>query len=461
MELDIIKTKVAKLAKSKNINIQAAWDIFFFEEFLHRLSLSDYSELFVLKGGFYLQSIVGVNIRSTMDLDLKLMGIERSSEELFNIIKGIVQIKTDSNIMFDILSINDILAESKYGGKTIKISAKFYNVKKVFSIDIGFGDIITPYPINYNYQNSISDNNYSLLSYPIETCIAEKFETIVSKGTNNSRSKDLLDICLYQKQEYNIELLNAAMVNTFFIRNTKYDYDYIFDSLNNVFNSIRIKELYDNYQHKHSFASSITFEMCKEAVYSLLSKLVFKDKINLSDFGVELHVVRHGQDEINKPGGWSDNHLIEEGIQQVNDLLDCIDDDYDLFVSSDLNRAKETAEILNSKMKINVVYDRKFREVNNGDLKNLTKEDFINKYSGLYYSSLKMDESYPNGESPNMFYERISNSFVELLKSNKNKKILLVTHGGVITVILCLLNGYVYNNNLKINPKTGSIIKLK
>ena len=110
---------------------------------------------------------------------------------------------------------------------------------------------------------------------------------------------------------------------------------------------------------------------------------------------------------------------------------------------------------------MNIIYDSRFREVNNGVLKNLTKKEFNEKYPGLYFASLRMDESYPGGDSPNSFYKRIEEAFIDLLDKNRGKKILLVTHGGVITVILCLLNGYEYNNNLHITPKTGSITKLK
>ena len=106
-----------------------------------------------------------------------------------------------------------------------------------------------------------------------------------------------------------------------------------------------------------------------------------------------------------------------------------------------------------------IKYDSDFRETNNGDLKDLTKQEFNEKYNGLYFSSLKMDQCYPNGESPNQFYKRIKDAFIKLLEENKNKKILLVTHGGVITVIMCLIYGLPYSNLLKITPKTGTILK--
>lgn len=86
---------------------------------------------------------------------------------------------------------------------------------------------------------------------------------------------------------------------------------------------------------------------------------------------------------------------------------------------------------------------------------------FINKFPGMFFSSLKMNECYPNGESPVRFYSRVKEAFMKLLNENRNKKILLVTHGGVIIIILSLIYGFHYSNLLKISPKTGSIIKLK
>ncbi|MBR3617390.1 MAG: nucleotidyl transferase AbiEii/AbiGii toxin family protein [Acholeplasmatales bacterium] len=368
MELDRVKAKINKISKENNIDVQATWDILFFDEFLERLSKSEYKNRFVLKGGFYLQSIGGINSRSTMDIDLKLIGNGLSNDELYKIFIEICS-NNDNSIILKVLGVSDITAETKYGGKTVKIEAKFYNVKKIFGIDIGFGDVITPYPKNYNYYLKIKDSECELLSYPIETCIAEKFETLISKGINNSRSKDLLDIYLYSGQKYDSNILNVSIINTFNLRGTIYEKSHIENVLNNVFNSIRIKELYENYQKKHKFALNICFDDCKNAVYEIFNKLEFKDKIKLNDYAIELHIVRHGQDEKNKLGGWSDNHLIDEGINQVNNLKDEIDDNYDLFISSDLTRCVETSNIINEKLNKDIIYDSNYREVNNGDLK--------------------------------------------------------------------------------------------
>ena len=142
MELEKAKVLVAKLAKEHKIDVQNAWDILFFDEIILRLSRSNYKNIFVFKGGFYLQSVVGIETRSTMDIDFKLIGNNLDNEKLYEVFNEVCLDKMDSNILFNVLSIDDITAETKYGGKTIKLEAKFYNIKKRFGIDIGFGDVI-------------------------------------------------------------------------------------------------------------------------------------------------------------------------------------------------------------------------------------------------------------------------------------------------------------------------------
>lgn len=152
MELGKVKARVSKLAKDKNIDVQVAWDIFFFDEVLLRLSKSKYHNSFVIKGGFYLQSIVGVETRSTMDIDFKYIGNNLSKEELEKIFVEICSIDIEDNIKLTVISVNDIAAETKYGGKTISIEARFFNIRKNFGIDIGIGDVVTPHPIEYEYE---------------------------------------------------------------------------------------------------------------------------------------------------------------------------------------------------------------------------------------------------------------------------------------------------------------------
>lgn len=255
--------------------------------------------------------------------------------------------------------------------------------------------------------------------------------------------------------------MNSVVINTFVVRGTSLDKAFVANTIKEILATITIKELFENYTLKNRFASHVTFDIVIETVWALFNEIDYQTPINVSDYGVELHIVRHGEDDKNKLGGWSGNHLTDKGREQISDLISFLDKDYEALVSSDLERAKETAAIISEKLGKPFFYDEAFRETNNGDLKDLNIEESEAKYPGLSYSTLKMDECYPNGESPSMFFERVSNAFKQLLEENRNKKVLLVTHAGVITVILCLVNGLRYSNLLDIAPPTGSLIKLK
>ena len=182
------------------------------------------------------------------------------------------------------------------------------------------------------------------------------------------------------------------------------------------------------------------------------------DKLELKD--IKITLVRHGQDETNKLGGWSNNKLIEKGVYEVELLTKFLDDDFDLIISSDLPRTVETANIIAKNKNIEIIYNPYLREINNGQLANLTLAEFKEKYHGLYFSSLKMDETYPGGESPTEFYNRVKEAFLKIIELYNDKNVLIVTHGGVITIIKCLVNGWEYSNLLRINIPTGSFVIL-
>ena len=165
-----------------------------------------------------------------------------------------------------------------------------------------------------------------------------------------------------------------------------------------------------------------------------------------------VYLVRHGKDDDTVRGGWSKHGLVPDGVKQVNMLanemvaknikIDCI-------YSSDLQRTKETAEILSSYLDCPVEYNKGLRETNNGALAGIKHEIANEKYPGLYWSSLAYDEHYPNGESPEIFYNRVKKTWLELknrILDNPSKNFLFVTHQGVIEVILCIENNIVYSN---------------
>ncbi len=164
------------------------------------------------------------------------------------------------------------------------------------------------------------------------------------------------------------------------------------------------------------------------------------------------YLVRHGQDDQSVRGGWSRSPLTSQGVSQVCALADRLKSGpalkLDRTYTSDLPRAAQTAEILASALDLPTEAMPAFRETNNGLLAGMQNELAAQRYPGLYWSSLDWDEHYPGGESPHEFFDRISQAWRafkdRVSKTNSNS--LLVTHGGVIQVILCIENGQTYSN---------------
>ena len=162
-------------------------------------------------------------------------------------------------------------------------------------------------------------------------------------------------------------------------------------------------------------------------------------------------LMRHGEDDDSRLGGWSDAGLCQNGIEQVNKSCEILKDkEYDIrhIFSSDLQRAKETAHIASEYLGIPVILLKEFREINNGDLAGISKDRFQKEYPELYFSSLDWEQQYPNGESPMQFYNRIKEAWNDFRIKTKalDGNVLLVTHSGVINIIKCIETGVQFTN---------------
>lgn len=163
---------------------------------------------------------------------------------------------------------------------------------------------------------------------------------------------------------------------------------------------------------------------------------------------MKVYLVRHGADDDSIRGGWSNHPLTDEGFHQSEELAKKLKEkncNTEIIYSSDLLRAKQTAEILAQQLNLKLEYIPDFREVNNGELAGMDNVVADELYPNLYWKNLEWNQKYPNGESPKEFYERVKAAWGNLINANY-KSIILITHGGVINVILHLVNGVEYSN---------------
>ena len=157
--------------------------------------------------------------------------------------------------------------------------------------------------------------------------------------------------------------------------------------------------------------------------------------------------MRHGADPSDRYGGWSAHGLTEEGREQVHNARKCLyNKGITQIYSSDLARAKETAEIVAKALSLEIIYLPQFRESNNGLLAGMLKSEAVEKYPGVYWNALDWTETWPEGESPEQFFRRIQSAWYEFKEQIGRNNVLRVSHGGVMNVILCLENGIPYTN---------------
>lgn len=163
------------------------------------------------------------------------------------------------------------------------------------------------------------------------------------------------------------------------------------------------------------------------------------------------YLVRHGKDDDTLRGGWSQQPLTDEGEAQAAELADFVQKSglgIQQIYSSDLLRAMQTAQIVADSLRLPIAPKPEFREANNGNLAGMKNELAAEQYPGLYWNTLAWEQQYPGGESPKEFYERIRCAWDVLQKDilERNENVMLVTHGGVMHVILSIVKGEIYSN---------------
>ena len=264
--------KSRNLAQKCNITTNEVLQNYMFERILERLSISKYKNNFILKGGLLLSSIMGIDIRTTMDMDTCIKGITLTDDELYQVLNEILSIDVGDNVKFEIKNSKPIREEDDYGGLRYNIVALFDNIRVNLNIDIATGDLITPKEIEYTYKMMFEERNLKLMTYNIETIIAEKFQTIISRSILNSRMKDYYDLYyLLKNKEFSNKNLKEAINKTFSKRDTE------IESVDNVISEIEksdfVKELWANYSKKHIYAENIKFEQIINITRNILGLL--------------------------------------------------------------------------------------------------------------------------------------------------------------------------------------------
>ena len=269
-----LKDLIRNLSKKKSADAQILMRNYMMERFLERISLSEYKNQFILKGGMLVAAMVGLDARATMDLDATIKGTNVSVEDVEMIISKIISIPLNDGVLFRIKRISEIMEEADYPGVRVSMETKFDGVITPLKIDISTGDIITPREIKYNFNLMLENRIIEVWAYNLETVLAEKLETVISRNVTNTRMRDFYDIYILQKlygEQLSKDVLRDALVATAKKRETleqieTEDIDEVFDEIQS---SSVMENLWKAYQRNYSYSADIPWHTIMKSIRTL------------------------------------------------------------------------------------------------------------------------------------------------------------------------------------------------
>lgn len=269
-----VKDKLKNISIKRNIDFNTLLRLYMYDRFIERLAVSKYRDNFILKGGFYLSTLFGLESRFTKDIDTAIKDANFTKENIEKMIKSIIAIDINDGALISFIEIGNIREEDQYGGFRAVLNVKVDTIRENFQIDIATGDPITPKPIVYKYHPILGDSFVNVWSYNIETVIAEKLETILRRAEANSRIRDYYDLYLIYTKGWNdvkINDLRKAIEKTFEKRNYTGNIE---ETVAILKDSEIIKNRWNLYKKKYEYANDIDYEEIMKCVEEIIKVIV-------------------------------------------------------------------------------------------------------------------------------------------------------------------------------------------
>lgn len=258
-----LKGRIRNLAKEKGLSSQEVLQMYLFEHVLARLAKSPYKDNFILKGGFLIASMIGVNERTTMDMDTNVRGIPMQKDAIEEIITEILAIDLEDGIEFIFDRITEIREDADYSNFRVFFNARYGKINNPMKMDITTGDEITPSAIEYSYKTIFENDEIDIKAYNLPTILAEKYETIIRRNIGNTRARDFYDLyVLYNqnKDTLDYDTFTDAIKRTSENRNSLKDMQDAESIIEDISNEEALKALWENYQNEYAFSQSISYD---------------------------------------------------------------------------------------------------------------------------------------------------------------------------------------------------------
>ena len=279
-----LKANVKNIANNNSKMAQAYIRLFFMERFLERVSKSRYKEQFILKGGMLVSSMIGMSLRTTMDIDTSIEALPLSMDKMQEIIDEIINISIEDNVTFEIVSIETIMDEFDYPGIRIHMLGHLDKINQPIKIDISTDDVITPKAVEYSYPLMFEKREIALFTYNAETLLAEKMRTILSRGITNTRMRDFYDLYeLIQIIDFSWDVYKNAFDKTCEKRKTIYEKEEAIRIMKEVASDSDMENRWGQFRKKNDFVGDIMYKQLMDALMETTNKL-FHTSIDRSSY---------------------------------------------------------------------------------------------------------------------------------------------------------------------------------
>lgn len=271
-----VKGRIKNLAKDNKADARTLIRIYMMERFLERISVSNYKDKFIIKGGMLVTAMVGVALRSTMDIDASIKNHNLSKEEAMRIVDEVKDIDLKDGVLFKVKDVSSIMDEMEYPGIRFTMDAIMGKLITPIKIDISTGDVITPSAIEYQFKLLLEDRSISLWSYNLETILAEKLQTVLARGVLNTRMRDFYDIRMLLSiygMSIDENVLKQAFVATCKKRSTKNLETEAPKIISVIEKDEELHTLWKSYQKKYPYAAEISYDDIMETIKCMWTKI--------------------------------------------------------------------------------------------------------------------------------------------------------------------------------------------
>lgn len=268
-----LKDKIKNMSGGDSDKAQTLIRNYMMERFLERISVSPFRDNFVIKGGMLVAALVGLDFRATMDIDASVRSLPLTITQAKSVIENIASMPFEDGVDFNLKNAVNIMEENEYPGIRFMIEAKLENLKQTIKLDISTGDVITPRAVMYSYKLMFENRSIPLYTYNIETLLAEKLETVVSRGEANTRMRDFYDIHMIMEQERKnicVDDLQKAFEATCRHRETENTGD-LNDIIYALQQSAAMKRQWENYKNSSFYVGDLLWEDVTESTSELLN----------------------------------------------------------------------------------------------------------------------------------------------------------------------------------------------